>query len=82
MSNLDDLDLKSEQSANSSSVYEHYRQLISTLNRYAHAYYVEDNPILSLTASMTAATTSSKISKPHTVLRILMPQPVVLAMLS
>lgn len=46
MSNLDDLDLKSEQSANSSSVYEHYRQLISTLNRYAHAYYVEDNPIV------------------------------------
>lgn len=26
--------------------YEHYRELIDTLNRYAHAYYVLDNPIV------------------------------------
>lgn len=28
------------------SNYEQYRQLISELNQYAHAYYVEDNPIV------------------------------------
>lgn len=28
------------------SNYEQYRQIISILNQYAHAYYVEDNPIV------------------------------------
>ena len=26
--------------------YEHYRELVATLNRYAHAYYVEDDPLV------------------------------------
>ena len=74
MSNLDDLDLKSEQSANSSSVYEHYRPMpMLTMSRTI---------LLSLTVNTTVSTMSSKISKKPTVLRILMPQPVVLAMLS
>lgn len=44
MSFIDTLELSLNQSAEAN--YEHYRQLVSLLNHYAHAYYVEDDPIV------------------------------------